>query len=94
MGRLSITFFFTVRLHVLYGMLISVVLGCHGSCLVVWRVCLLVGRQEVVLEVLLCGKWFLFATCDAYGKKEMRDSLRDPWRSSRPSSSILSSLGQ
>jgi hypothetical protein len=76
MGRLSIIFFFTVRLLVLYGMLFSIGLDCHGSCLVSWQTCLHVGGWEVGLRVLLFGKWFLYALCGVSGWKLMRDALK------------------
>jgi hypothetical protein len=53
-------------------MLYSVDLDCHGSCLAMWRVCLLVGGWEVILEVLLCGKWFLNASCGVWLERNVR----------------------
>ena len=47
-------------------MLYSVGLDCHGSCLARWRDCLL-GGWEVILGVLLCGKWFLYVSFGVYG---------------------------
>jgi hypothetical protein len=97
MGRLSIIFFFIVRLLILYAMLFSVGLDCHGSFLARWRACLHVGGREVGLGVLLFGKWFLYASCGVYGWKGMRDALRilrDPWRNSQPSFSTPFTLGQ
>jgi hypothetical protein len=78
-------------------MLFSAGLVCHGSCLVRWWVCLLVGGREVGLGVLWFGKWFFFASFDIFGWKGTRDALRirrEPWRNSRPSSSICFTLGQ
>jgi hypothetical protein len=59
--------FFTVRLLVLFGMLFLVDLACHGSCLVRWQGCLLVGGREAGLGVLLFGKWFLYVLYGVYG---------------------------
>ena len=47
-------------------------------------ICLLVGGREVVLWVLRCGRWSLFAFCGVCGGREMRDVLRilrGLWRS-------------
>jgi hypothetical protein len=70
-----------VRLPVHYGMLFSVALGCHGSCLVAWQICLLIGGREVSPGVLWFGKWFLYTSCGVYDRKEMVDVLRTLGRS-------------
>jgi hypothetical protein len=50
-----IIFSSTVRLPVLYGMPFSVALGCLGSCLIVWWICLPSGGRVVILIVLENG---------------------------------------
>ena len=76
MRRMSITYFFTVRLFVPFGTQCSAGLVCLGLCLVRWQICLQVGSWEVGLGVLLFGRWFLSALCSVYGWKGMRDALR------------------
>jgi hypothetical protein len=55
MGRPWINFFSIVKLLVLYGMLSSFTLGCHGLCLIKWLICLLPSGPVVILVVLSCG---------------------------------------
>ena len=59
-----------------YGRPFSIALGCLGLCLIVWQTCLPVGGREVILGVLLCGRWSPFALCGVCGGKEMQDVLR------------------
>ena len=84
MGRQLTISFYTVRSPGHYGMSFSAILDCIGLCLIGWRICLPVGGQEVVLGVLWCGRWSLFACCGVCGGREMRNVLRilrGPWRS-------------
>jgi hypothetical protein len=85
------------KVHVLYGMISSVTLGCHGLCLIKQLICLLASGRVVVLRVLLCGRWCILALCGACGGKVMTKiskTKRGRWRSSFTSSFTLFLLGQ
>ena len=92
MGRLSIIFYSTTRLPVLYGMPFSAALGILGLCLIAWRICLLIVGWVVVLGALLCERWFPFALLGACGEKETREisNIKNGlWKSSSPFSFSL-----
>jgi hypothetical protein len=70
---------------------------CLGLCLGGWWIYLRVRGREVILEVLLFGKWSLFALCGVYGMNKMGDTLRilkGIWRGFCSFSLLLFSLGQ
>jgi hypothetical protein len=68
-----------------------------GLCLARLRSYLLAGGRVVVLETLLCGKWFLFVLCGVFGGSKMIDVLRTLQSLARNSSTFFFlpfSLGQ
>jgi hypothetical protein len=60
----------------------SVVVGCLGLCLSVWRICLLVGGRGIALGVLSCGRWFLFVLCESLWRERKDKSFGNQGRTS------------
>jgi hypothetical protein len=76
MGIRWITFFSAVMWLLPFGVPFLVVLGCHGLCLEVLLIYLIVSGPMAGLGLMQCKKWCLCASSGVYGKKGMICTLR------------------